>query len=139
MDHIGPTVPPAALIALAGALIGGAVALLIRAHTTFTAASREFRATFADTLARLRNTREDAFDILNRDFQRHELAVLEFARHLTFRRKRFMAAWKQYTQGDQPRRFLERYSGKGHGVERTAELRALAIRQLESLLAFAAP
>ena len=135
-NHSGPEV--AALSALLAALI----ALTIYQRNQFNAASASFRAAFSQSLTALLHTDADTCSVLQAAFPAHEMAVLEFARHLSwFSRRRFLVAWRDYHQVNGIP-FFEQYSrvvATGPGVLPREERRPLAIRRIEILLAYAKP
>lgn len=78
-------------------------------------------------------------EILESDFEKHELAVKEYANFLFGRKKiKFEREWRSYAFHPQTGiRFLAAYSAFGVPVTKAEESRLLALRKLVSLLEYA--
>jgi len=102
-------------------------------------AARNFRCELQPTIFKLINSSDNTIEILESDFEKHELAVKEYANFLFGRKKvKFEREWRNYAFHPQTGiRFLEAYSTFGVPVTKAEDNRLLAQRKLESLLEYA--
>ncbi len=126
--------------ALVGALLNHWLAKSRGKNDRLASASKALRTAFTDELSKLKNSSDNAYDILEAAYQKHEMAVSEFASHLGGNKKRkFLSAWELYRSHPENcgEPFLEQYSKYLGDVNLAAKNRCLAVERITRLLSFA--
>jgi hypothetical protein len=99
-------------------------------------AQNRFLDSFEPELLVLRNPNQIVYETLRNSFDKHELAVNGFDRHLRERKRLAMnKAWKNYHHNQNGKR-LQQYMSTGNHEE-TEKRRLVALHNLESVLKFA--
>lgn len=108
-------------------------------------AASDLRKAFTNELLALHPNRhrneEDLYNVLLEALPKHQIAVEEFAVHLSSEKKEdFMAAWYEYSHyeglADSPE-YLEQYSRYGISISEYEEACELAISRIKKLLSYA--
>lgn len=130
--------------ALSGTIVGGILSYITASRLYirkgFYEQSVSFRKAFLDEIWEIQNTDVNPLNILRDNIKKHELAVYEFRRVLTRRkRKRLIAAWEKYRcHPDTPNQTnLEQYSFDGQSKEEREKRRKLALKHLNEIIDFA--
>ena len=126
--------------ALVGALLNHWFAKWRSKKDRIAYASKELRVAFADELSKLKNTSDNAYDILKTAYEKHDKAVSEFSNHLgCVAKRRFLNVRETYRCHPQnpgvP--FLEQYSKHLGDVHLATQNRGLAVERISRLLSFA--
>lgn len=124
------------LVTAFGVLLAAFLAYPIFRYKLKIKASEKFIRSFEPELLILRSQNQITYETLRNEFDRHELAVNEFGRHLGRRKRHAMnKAWEKYYHNQNGKR-LQQYMSSGNHEE-TEKRRLIALHNLESVLKFA--